>query len=214
LAGTMRATTMGRAKQVADRIRAEIPIVDVLYDYGYHVHPDGGDREQQFSCDLHGDGSDTKPSARVYPDSASFHCFACGRSRDAITLVREREGLDFWPAVKLLEAKYGLPPLPWSGPDEDEEARRKETAQHKVAEALSHDDSQSADQVLARIGRLVDSCCRERSVDPDQCAAWWEAHDKLVYALDQGNTPNAVVREAALRVLASVRAYMGVGPAA
>ena len=79
---------MGRAKDAADRIRAEVPIVDVLYGYGYAVHPDGEDREQQFSCDLHGDGADTKPSARVYPDGGSFHCFACGRSRDAITLVR------------------------------------------------------------------------------------------------------------------------------
>ena len=99
---------MGRAREAADRIRAEVPIVDVLYDYGYRVHPDGEDREQQFSCDLHGDGSDTKPSARVYPESASFHCFACGRSRDAITLVREKEGVEFWQAVKMLEAKHNL----------------------------------------------------------------------------------------------------------
>ncbi len=111
---------MGRAKESADRIRSEVPIVEVLYEYGYQVHPDGGDREQQFSCDLHGDGADTKPSARVYPDSSSFHCFACGRSRDAITLVREKENVSFWGAVKWLEAKYNLEPLPWSGPEEKE----------------------------------------------------------------------------------------------
>lgn len=65
---------MGRAKKRADRIRAEISIVKVLSDLGYHIHPDGGDREQQFPCDLHGDGSDSKPSARVYPSSNSWYC--------------------------------------------------------------------------------------------------------------------------------------------
>lgn len=65
---------MSRAKQRADRIREEVEIVQVLADYGYHVSAHGGDREQQFSCDLHGDGSDSKPSARAYPSSNSWYC--------------------------------------------------------------------------------------------------------------------------------------------
>jgi len=65
---------MSRARQAADRIREEIPIARVLADYGYNIHGDGGDREQQFQCDLHGDGQDNKPSARVYPDSDSWYC--------------------------------------------------------------------------------------------------------------------------------------------
>lgn len=67
---------MGRAKQRADRIRADVRIIQILSDYGYNVNPDGGDREQQFSCDLHGDGSDSKPSARAYPSSNSWFCVA------------------------------------------------------------------------------------------------------------------------------------------
>ena len=197
---------MGRAREAADRIRAEVPIVDVLYDYGYRVHPDGEDREQQFSCDLHGDGSDTKPSARVYPESASFHCFAWGRSRDAITLVREKEGVEFWPAVKMLEAKYGLPPLPWSGPDSKTEPQTVA----RVSEAL-RDQGQTVDQVFNRIDRLVDSCCRERSVTPDQCAAWWEARDKVAYLYDNDRINESTAITAAFRILNAVRSYMGVG---
>lgn len=197
---------MGRARAAADRIRAEIPIVDVLFQYGYRVHPDGEDREQQFACDLHGDGSDSKPSARVYPETASFHCFACGRSRDAITLVREKEGVEFWQAVKMLEGKYGLPPLPWSGPEETPGGQ----AEANVEKALRRDDGQSVDQVFARIDRMVDSCCRERSVTPDQCAAWWEARDKVAYLREKGRIPDEAARTAAHRILDAVRTYMGV----
>ena len=196
---------MGRAKEVADRIRAEIPIVDVLYEYGYAVHPDGGDREQQFSCDLHGDGADTKPSARVYPDSASFHCFACGRSRDAITLVQEKDGVSFWEAVKGLESKYGLEPLPWSGPPEPE----KDLALVKVSEALSSENAVSAEDTLARAARLIDAVCRERGVRPDEGAALWEAHDKVAYLLGE-SLPEEKGRRAAALVLGHVRKAMGV----
>ena len=63
-----------RAKAAADRIREQVPILQVLASYGYRVRVDGGGREQQFSCDLHGTGQDNKPSARAYPDSASWYC--------------------------------------------------------------------------------------------------------------------------------------------
>lgn len=63
-----------QARARADRIREKIPIVQLLEDFGYGVRASGGDREQQFSCNLHGDGQDNKPSARVYPDSDSWYC--------------------------------------------------------------------------------------------------------------------------------------------
>ena len=105
---------MSRARERADRIRSEIPITQVLIDYGYPVRPWGGDREQQFPCNLHGDGQDNRPSARVYPDSSSWYCWTCGRSRDAISTVMEKEGTDFSSACRILETRYGLPVLPWA----------------------------------------------------------------------------------------------------
>mgnify|MGYP002877689164 CR=1 FL=1 len=197
---------MGRAKAAADRIRAEVPIVDVLYEYGYRVHPDGEDREQQFACDLHGDGSDSKPSARVYPETASFHCFACGRSRDAITLVREKEGVEFWQAVKMLESRYGLPTLPWSGPEVDPGKQTED----RVKKALQRDQSQSVEQVFSRIDRLVDSCCRERSVPPHQCAAWWEARDKVFHHYSKEIIPEDAAKTAAFRIISAIREYLGI----
>lgn len=90
----------------ADRIKEQVPILDVLSKYGYDVH--GYNREQQFKCDLHGDGSDNAPSARVYPETGSWFCFACGKARDVISTVMEKEGLDFSSACRAIELKYGL----------------------------------------------------------------------------------------------------------
>jgi hypothetical protein len=65
---------MSRSRERADRINQHVDIIKVLYDYGYRIHMGDGGQEQQFSCDLHGDGRDSKPSARVYPESKSWYC--------------------------------------------------------------------------------------------------------------------------------------------
>jgi DNA primase len=194
---------MSNAKKAAERIREEVPILNVLVDYGYGVHPDGGDREQQFSCDLHGDGSDSKPSARVYPDSASFYCFACGRTRDAVTLVREKEGLDFWPAVRVLEKRYGLPPMKWV-PEE-----REASAQDKVSAALAV--TVPVRTVFQRTEKFLLSMCRERAAEHWQLAALWEAHDQVVVAHYKEGVGDSEAKALSLRVLGKAKTLLGVG---
>jgi hypothetical protein len=164
-----------RAAQRADRIRAEIPILQVLSDYGYPVHPGGGDREQQFSCDLHGDGTDSKPSARVYPASDGFYCFACGISRDAIRLTREKEGIGFWEACRRLETRYGLPTLPWT--DEREEPQRNITADI----AASFKTYRSFEEEKKRVTTLLDSLTQDRDLPLERLLAAWEALDRISY---------------------------------
>ncbi len=195
---------MGRAKRAADRIRNEVPIIGVLSDYGYAVHPDGGDREQQFSCDLHGDGMDTKPSARVYPDSGSFHCFACGRSRDAITLVQEKEGIDFWKAVKALEARYGLPPLPWSAEDE-----APKTVADQVGDALKRD--LTYEDTAKRVRRFLATVASERTGSPRQLAGLWEAYDRVTFMHTEGDVSDAKAAALCLKVLDGAKGLAGVG---
>ena len=192
---------MSNAKAAADRIREEVPILEVLVVYGYAVHPDGGDREQQFSCDLHGDGNDTKPSARVYPDSSSFYCFACGQTRDVITLVREKEGMGFWPAVRVLERRYGLKPLKW-----DEEERV--TTQTKVEDALQA--KVPVKTVLHRTERFLLSMSREQAVPPPQMAALWEAYDQVSYRHYNEELPDGEVKDLALRILSKSKTMLGV----
>jgi len=168
---------MGRARERADRIREEIPILRVLEDYGYAIQGDGGDREQQFSCDLHGDGQDNKPSARVYPDSASWYCWACGRSRDAIQTVCEKEGLEFWPAVKMLEERYGLPTLPWEG-DEP----RASTPSEEVRESLSTVRGYAEEK--KRVQTLLDNLTEDRDLTMDLTLGLWEVFDRVCWAVE------------------------------
>ncbi len=179
---------MTRASAAAERIRDEIPLIQVLAGYGYDVDPRGEDHEQQFSCDLHG-GADNKPSARYYPTN-QFFCFACGRSRDAITLVQEKEGVTFWKAVRLLEKEYGLDPLPWSPEDQEQ------TPRQVVEEALRR--KESPQEALDRAERLLFNLTQERSLTIQQTAGFWEVLDQVQHLQNDDKDPEEVLRLARL----------------
>ena len=171
-----------RAKARADRLRAEVSIVTVLAEYGYHVREDGGDHEQQFSCDLHGSGRDNKPSARVYPATNSWFCFACGRTRDVIQTTREKEGLEFWPAVKKLEVRFKLPPMPWAQdgvPDESETPVFSATA-------FAQDQVKYAEN-MTRVNTFLLRVTRERELSQGTLLGFWEAFDRIQYGMRQEN---------------------------
>jgi len=148
----------------SERIKDKIPIVRVLSDYGYDVYEGGG--EQQFRCDLHGDGSDNAPSARVYPESNSFFCFACGKARDSIALVMEKEGSDFNKSCTLLEKKYGLPVWEYK----------------KKKDPFESDQPNLPDNrniLEKRVGNRLYMLTRERAVEYDLILKLWEGYDLL-----------------------------------
>lgn len=163
------------ASKRAQRIKDEISILSVLLDYGYQVHPEGGDREQQFPCDLHGDGHDGKPSARVYPSSASFFCFACGKSYDAIALVMTKDGVSFSQACRKLEQKYGLPA--WATRAEDE--LPAPTATFGVINTSYSDERH-------RVERLLVNLTQEKNLSMQDTLALWEAFDKIDWLVSEG----------------------------
>ena len=167
---------MTRAERRATRIRTEIPITRVLEAYGYRVQD--VDREQQFPCDLHGDGTDGKPSARVYPDTNQWYCFACARSRDAVATVREKEGLTFLASLDALEKRYGLPSLPWEDGDD-------ETAPVDPVAAIL--DAPRIDPVRARTERVLRALAVERTEPLPRVLKLWEAFDRARVLEDRGD---------------------------
>jgi len=170
---------MSRARKRADRIREQVPLDEVLYRYGYDLIPDA-DREQQFSCDLHGDGSDNKPSARFYPDSDSWYCFACSKSRDAISTVMAKEGLSFSEACSSLERAYRLPPLPWENEDRP-----------KAQTEIEVEVVETPDLVSAHVLKTLKSFAMGKDMTLDDLLRMWEIHDRVMYLHREGKIEDA-----------------------
>ncbi len=82
------------------------------------------DREEQFSCPFH--GRDTKPSARVYADSARgpshAWCFVCQERWDCIGLWKKFEGFEgpFGRLLRDIERSHGIVPAEGPPPEEAE----------------------------------------------------------------------------------------------
>lgn len=154
----------------AKRIQESISIERVLQDMGYPVRG-GGMREEQFPCDLHGDGRDGAYSARVYPDSNSWYCFACGKSRDAIETYRDKFGLEFGEACELLEKKYGLSVWKWTPQTNTEE---------EIIEDTTEQDFESMRQ---RVERLL--CMIKDEKPMVEVMAFWEGFDCVLWHLEK-----------------------------
>lgn len=156
----------------AERIKEGISVLKVLSDYGYDIYDDGS--EQQFRCDLHGDGSDNAPSARAYPESNSFFCFACGKARDTIALVMEKEGVEFGKACSLLERKYGL----------SEWVYEKKADPFASAEERHEESPTDRALMERRVGSQLAQITRDKVFDLNTTLKLWEGYD-LICSLDQ-----------------------------
>jgi hypothetical protein len=167
-----------RTQRRLERIKDEVDILSLLEEFGFHVRGDM-DREQQFSCRLHGDGRDSRPSARVYPETQSWHCWACQKSRDAVSTVREVHNLGFMEAVKWLEGKYGLPELPFLPGDT---VYRPKAADTVVEEALAPlQQGRTFEQDAKVVGGLIDMATSDRMLSLERTTAFWDAFDRVVY---------------------------------
>ncbi len=56
-------------------------------------------------CPIHNERS---PSLHIYVDQQTYHCFGCGAHGDVISLVREKEALEFVDALEFLARRSGI----------------------------------------------------------------------------------------------------------
>lgn len=76
-------------------------------------------------CPFH---QEKTPSFYVNPENGFYKCFGCGKAGDAITFVRETEGLGFTEAVETLARRFGVP-IEYeegAGPSREERSLRQE----------------------------------------------------------------------------------------
>ncbi|HTT56920.1 MAG TPA: CHC2 zinc finger domain-containing protein, partial [Opitutaceae bacterium] len=84
-------------------------------------------------CPFH---QEKTPSFYANPDNGFYKCFGCGKAGDAITFVRETEGLNFTEAVETLAQRFGvtLEYEEGAGPTREERSLRQELYDlHEVA---------------------------------------------------------------------------------
>ncbi len=75
-------------------------------------------------CPFH---DERTPSFSVNAEHGLYHCFGCGASGDAISFVRETEGLDFAEAIEHLADRYGVElEREEEDPRAEEDRRRRE----------------------------------------------------------------------------------------
>lgn len=83
-------------------IKTRIDLVQLMGEYT-PLRKSGGNFTG--CCAFH---QERTPSMYVYAEQQSYHCFGCGAHGDAITLIREKEHLEFSDAVEFLARRAGI----------------------------------------------------------------------------------------------------------
>lgn len=96
-----------RVQKVLD----SVDIFDVLIEVGFLGS--GEKYEHNVRCPFHGDGNETHPSGRIFPNSkvansGVFYCFTCGQTWDPIKFVRDYTGVPYTKALEQLEGDFKI----------------------------------------------------------------------------------------------------------
>ena len=113
---------MARIKDTSvDAVKSAANIVD-LVEARTRLRKVGG--RYTGLCPFH---DEKTPSFSVSPDRGTYHCFGCGVGGDAISFVRELEGLDFVGAIEWLADRFNVE-LEYedASPEADAQRRRRD----------------------------------------------------------------------------------------
>lgn len=109
-------------------LRQRVPLSDII---GRRVKLLRKGHRHSGLCPFH---SEKTPSFSVSDDDGFYHCFGCGAHGDAISFLREMDGLDFMEAVERLADMAGLA-MPKSAHFDPASTRRRKTALDILEEA-------------------------------------------------------------------------------
>ena len=157
-------------------------------------------RRWQGLCPFH---SEKTPSFSVNAEEGLYYCFGCRASGDAITFVRQTEGLDFAASVEMLAARAGIS-LRYDSKGEAAQSGRRKKLTEVVAAAtewyherlLQHPDAGAARGYLRSRGLTGDEV---RSFKVGWAPSEWDA---LCAAL-RSRTSAADLTETGLAVVSS-----------
>lgn len=107
-------------------------------------------------CPFH---DEKTPSFNVRPDKGFYHCFGCGAHGDAISFVREFEGLGFTDAVEELARRAGLE-VPY-----DQSARQEIQQARTLTDALDFASRFYQSALRGAQGELARDYLKQRGLD-------------------------------------------------
>jgi DNA primase len=133
-------------------LRQRVPLSDVV---GRRVKLVRKGRRHSGLCPFH---AEKTPSFSVVDDDGFYHCFGCGVHGDAISFLREMDGLEFMEAVERLAEMAGLA-VPRTVPQDPAASRQRKAALDILEEttlffeaALRRDDGRDATRYLKQRG--------------------------------------------------------------
>ncbi len=121
---------MGIVDEDIARVRDSTDIVRVISD---HIALRKVGRNWTGLCPFH---NEKTPSFSVSGEQGFYHCFGCKQSGDAITFVREIEGLDFVAAVEKLASHAGVT-LRYDNQQQGERTSKKKRLIESIEKALA-----------------------------------------------------------------------------
>ena len=113
-----------------EEVRSRISLSSII---GKRVKLTKKGRRQTGLCPFH---NEKTPSFSVNDDEGYYHCFGCGAGGDAITFLRETEGLDFTEAVTRLAESAGIA-IPDQRPVDPVKLQRRKTVMDALSAALN-----------------------------------------------------------------------------
>ncbi len=107
-------------------------------------------------CPFH---DEKTPSFNVRPDKGFYHCFGCGAHGDAISFVREYDGLGFTDAVEELARRAGLE-VPY-----DQNAKQEMQQAKTLTDALDYANQFYQGALRGQQGKLAQDYLQQRGLD-------------------------------------------------
>ncbi len=181
---------MGIADEDIAKVRDATDIVSVISE---HLQLKRVGQRWVGLCPFHNEKS---PSFSVNQQQGFFHCFGCQKSGDAITFVREIEGLDFVGAVERLASKAGVT-LTYTSANEGQRRRRRAQLVEAVESAVEFYHRRLLEAPDAGAARAY---LRERGITGDDVRTYkigWAPDDWDAFSR-QAKLPAKVLDEAGL----------------
>lgn len=176
---------------MSDEVQEIKDRLDLVEFIGQYVELKQTGKNWRGLCPFH---QERTPSFFVNPERQFYHCFGCDRSGDIYNFLMEREGLEFYEALKILAQRAGVELKTRPGQQQRREKRNRLIQAHDLANRLyrhlleRHPSGVGARQYLEK--RSVTQSMIEQfelGYSPDS----WETTGKSL--LDRGFTPDELI---------------------